>query len=184
MRATADAARRTFAPELLLLEPDTLRREVLGEDWESDRQRSLRAKTDKQGRTARVGLVATVLAVDGPRELLGTVVLVQEVVGDLLEVREVRVEQRRAEAAKVAVLGVVDLDDAPRVATRADELATDLNLLLGSNDGERKQGLRRKWDRISTRPKRKVRARVRSTRSSLLSAIVSSSSSSWSYGKL
>lgn len=104
--------------------------------------------------------------------------------GDLLEVREVRVEQRRAEAAKVAVLGVVDLDDAPRVATRADELATDLNLLLGSNDGERKQGLRRKWDRISTRPKRKVRARVRRTRSSLLSAIVSSSSSSWSYGKL
>lgn len=49
---------------------------------------------------------------------------------DLLEVCEVRVEESVTQTAKVRVLRVVDLDDAPRVATTANELAVDLDLFL------------------------------------------------------
>lgn len=70
------------------------------------------------------------------RELLRTVRLVEDVVRERLKLGEMRVEQRAAEAAEVAVLGVVDLNDAPRVDARADELAVNLDLVLGADDGE------------------------------------------------
>lgn len=44
--------------------------------------------------------------------LLSTVVLVEEVVSDLLEVGEVGAQESRAKAREVGVLGVVDFDEA------------------------------------------------------------------------
>ena len=71
--------------------------------------------------------------------------------GQRLEVREMRagyrlvmkirwsnkktiLEQSGPETAKVRVLRVVDFRIAPRVDTSTDELAIDLNFLLGAND--------------------------------------------------
>ena len=53
-------------------------------------------------------------------ELVGAVVLVQEVVGVLLELFHVCADQHLAQLDKVAVLLVVDLDDTPWVATATD----------------------------------------------------------------
>ncbi|KAI6760799.1 hypothetical protein HG530_009659 [Fusarium avenaceum] len=69
--------------------------------------------------------------------LLGTVVLVQEVVGDFLQISQVAVEQRRSNSEKIGVTRVVDLDDTPGVVTSADLAATNLDNILRSNNGER-----------------------------------------------
>ena len=53
-------------------------------------------------------------------ELLGTVVLVESVVGVLLELLHVCADKHLAKLDEVAVLLVVNLDDAPRVTTSAD----------------------------------------------------------------
>ena len=50
-------------------------------------------------------------------------------------------EQSAPEAAEVAVLGVVNFSDTPRVDPSTDGLAVNLNLLFGTNDGERHHGL-------------------------------------------
>jgi hypothetical protein len=63
-------------------------------------------------------------------------------VRNLLEVCQVRVEQARAQPHKVAVLRVVDLDNAPRVPPGADDLAVpNVNLFLTSDNGKRQKGL-------------------------------------------
>ena len=56
---------------------------------------------------------------NGLGELLGTVVLVEEVVGDFLEVGEMRVEEGGANGQEVGVARVVDFDRAPWVLTFA-----------------------------------------------------------------
>ena len=53
--------------------------------------------------------------------LLGTVVLVEEVVGDLLQVGEVGAQESRAEAREVRVLGVVDLNETVGGGERSDD---------------------------------------------------------------
>ena len=63
-------------------------------------------------------------------ELVGTVVLVQEVVGVLLELLHVGADEHLAQLDEVAVLLVVDLDNTPGVAT-----ATDLAAVGGSHFG-------------------------------------------------
>ncbi|KAI3475748.1 hypothetical protein L1887_62826 [Cichorium endivia] len=70
-------------------------------------------------------------------ELVGAVVLVQEVVGVLLELLHVRADEHLAQLDEVAVLLVVDLDDAPGVAAAAD-LATfgGGDLGVGADDSE------------------------------------------------
>lgn len=70
-------------------------------------------------------------------ELLGTVVLVQSVVGVFLELFHVCADQHLSQLDKVAVLFVVDFDDTPWVATTADLAAirTD-DLGVGTNNGE------------------------------------------------
>lgn len=78
-----------------------------------------------------------VIAVNSPRELLGTVVFVEEVVGDLLEVGKMCVEQCGSETSKVRVLGVVNLNDTPRVLAGTDRLAVDYDVFLGTDNGER-----------------------------------------------
>lgn len=60
---------------------------------------------------------------------------------DLLEVGQVGRKECVAEALEVAVLRVVDLDDAPRVAARAHGLAVDLDLLLRADDRKGHEGL-------------------------------------------
>ena len=89
-------------------------------------------------------------------------------------------EQGAPKAAEVTVLGIVDLRNAPRVDSSTDRLAIHLNFLLGANDRERHHGL------LQSGKLNKGLKRMHSvlTRSSLLSWIVSSSSSSMSYGKL
>jgi hypothetical protein len=75
-------------------------------------------------------------ALDGLAELLGTVVLVQEVVGDLLQISKMAVQQRRADGKEVGVAGVIDLDDTPGVLASADLAASDLDDVLGADDSE------------------------------------------------
>ena len=105
-----------LATELLLLETHALGGEVLGQD----------------GRV--------LLGVDRPRELLGTVRLVKDVVGEGLELSQMSVEKCAPQAAEVGVLGVVDLDDAPRIDACTDELAVNFNLVLGTDNGKRHEG--------------------------------------------
>lgn len=70
-------------------------------------------------------------------ELVGPVVLVQEVVGVLLELLHVGADQHLAQLDKVAVLLVVDLDDTPGVATAADVTTVSSGHLgVGTNNGE------------------------------------------------
>lgn len=70
-------------------------------------------------------------------ELVGPVVLVQEVVGVLLELLHVGADQHLAQLDKVAVLLVVDLDDTPGVATATDATTVSSGHLgVGTNNGE------------------------------------------------
>ena len=75
-------------------------------------------------------------ALDALAQLLGTVILVQEVVGDLLEVRQVAVEKCRADGEEVRVTRVVDLHHAPRVLAGADLAAANLHHVLGADNSE------------------------------------------------
>ena len=70
-------------------------------------------------------------------ELVGTVVLVQEVVGVLLELFHVGADQHLSQLDKVAVLLIVDLDDTPGVAT-ATNFATvsSGHLVVGTDNSE------------------------------------------------
>lgn len=56
--------------------------------------------------------------------------------GNLLEIREMRVQERRADSGKVGVARVVDLNETPWVLPGTDLLAVDLNDILASDDGE------------------------------------------------
>jgi hypothetical protein len=70
-------------------------------------------------------------------ELVRAVVLVEEVVGVLLELLHVGADQHLAQLDEVAVLLVVDLDDTPGVATTTDTAAVGGgDLGVGTNDGE------------------------------------------------
>lgn len=69
-------------------------------------------------------------------QLLGTVVLVQEVVGDLLQVGQMAVKQSGSDGQEVGVAGIVNLHDTPWVLASADLAATNLNDFLRANDGE------------------------------------------------
>jgi hypothetical protein len=93
-----------------------------------------------------------------------------------------RVKQCRAQATKVAVLGVVDFHDTPRVSAGTDELTVNLDLLFGADDGKGKKSLI--GQQLQSERCEKQEQTVDRTLSSLLSWIVSSSSSSTSYGKL
>ena len=71
-------------------------------------------------------------------ELVGPVVLVEEVVGVLLEFLHVCADQHLAQLDEVAVLFVVDFDHAPWVATSADSATLrGLDLGVGADDSER-----------------------------------------------
>ena len=74
-------------------------------------------------------------------QLVGTVVLVELVVGVLLELLHVGSDEHLAKLNEVTVLLVIDLDDTPRVGTTAD-LATigAGDLVVGTNDSERNLG--------------------------------------------
>lgn len=75
-------------------------------------------------------------AVNALAELLGTVVLVEEVVGDLLQVSQVAVEQGAADGQKVRVPGVLDLDDTPRVLPGAHFPVVDLHEVFRAHNGK------------------------------------------------
>lgn len=67
-------------------------------------------------------------------ELVGTVVLVEVVVGVLLELLHVSADKHLSELDEVAVLLVVHLDDTPRVATATDLAAIGGGDLVSSTD--------------------------------------------------
>lgn len=73
---------------------------------------------------------------DALRQLLSTVVFVQEIVGDFLEISKMAVEERRSDSEEVRVAGVVNLDNTPGVLTSANLSTTNLNNLLGTNNCE------------------------------------------------
>lgn len=94
-----------------------------------------------------------------PRELLGTVGLVQHIVSQSLQVREmcptatldrplrtihaieIVPEQRAPQSAEIGVLGIVNLYYSPRVNTAADVDTIDFNFLLGAHNGKGHHGL-------------------------------------------
>ena len=74
-------------------------------------------------------------------ELVRSVVLVQVVVGVLLELLHVGTDEHLAELDEVAVLLVIDLNHTPRVATATDLAPVGIcDLVVGTNDGERDLG--------------------------------------------
>ncbi len=75
-------------------------------------------------------------SVDALAQLLGTVVLIQKVVRDLLEVGQMAVQQGAADGQEVRVARVVDLDDAPRVLSGSHAPAADLDHVVRADDGE------------------------------------------------
>lgn len=70
------------------------------------------------------------------RQLLGTVILVQEVMGDLLQVGQMTVEQGGANGQEVRVARVVDLDNSPRVLASANLATANLDSLLRTYNSE------------------------------------------------
>jgi len=91
-----------------------------------------RAKTQKA-----VENVHSSTALDTLAKLLGTVVLVKEVVGDFLKVGEMAVKKRRPNGQEVGVAWVIDLHNTPWVLTCADLAAVDLNDILRADYGKR-----------------------------------------------
>ena len=75
-------------------------------------------------------------ALDVLAQLVGAVVLVEEVVGDLLEVGQVAVQQGAADGQEVRVARVLHLDQAPGVLPRAHPAPAHVDGLLGADDGE------------------------------------------------
>lgn len=75
-------------------------------------------------------------AINTLAQLLRPVILIQKIVRDLLEIRQMAVQQRAPDGQEVRVPRVVDLDDAPGILPRADAAAADLDDLLAADDGE------------------------------------------------
>lgn len=71
--------------------------------------------------------------------------LIQEVVDDLLQIRQVGVQQSRPEPSEIRMLGVVDLDYSPWVTATSDLLTVGIDDLFRADDGEWEEGLRYKW---------------------------------------
>ena len=74
--------------------------------------------------------------IDALAELLGTVVLVEEVVGNFLQVTQVAVKESAANGEEVGVTRVLNLDNSPWVLACAHFAVIDLDEILGSNNGE------------------------------------------------
>lgn len=74
-------------------------------------------------------------------QLLGTESLVVGLRGGLDEILEVRAEEEVPEVDELAVLLVLDVDDAPPVLAAADLLAIDDDVLLRADDGEGNKAL-------------------------------------------
>ena len=78
-----------------------------------------------------------VLLVSHPQQLLSTVVLVVNVVGELAQLLHVCADQHLAKLDKVAVVLVVDLNHTPGVLAAADKASIgSLNGLVRSDNGE------------------------------------------------
>ena len=69
-------------------------------------------------------------------ELLRTIVLIQEVMGNLLQVGKMAVKERGSNGEEVRVARVVHLDNTPGVLAGADRSAADLDNVLGADNGE------------------------------------------------
>lgn len=74
------------------------------------------------------------------QQLLGTERLVMDLRGRLNKILEMSAEEEVPEVNELAVVLILNVDDAPPVLATTDLLAIDNNRLLGSNDGE--------WDQI------------------------------------
>ncbi len=111
-----DLAQLLLLPsQLFLLQPDALAGEIFG---------------------VHGGIEIVGSALHALGQLLGTVILVEEIVRDFLQVREVGMQQRAADGEEVAVAWVVDLDDPPGILAGADAAAANLDDFLGADDGE------------------------------------------------
>ena len=73
-----------------------------------------------------VVVIVRVIGRHGFAEFLCAVVLVEEIVGNFLQVREVGVQQCGADGEEVRVARVVDFDNTPRVCAGADAFAFEL----------------------------------------------------------
>lgn len=75
-------------------------------------------------------------ALDRLAELLGTVILVEEVVGDFLQVGQMAVKKGGSDGQEIRVAGVVNLDDAPGILAGSDTAAVNLDDFFGADDSE------------------------------------------------
>lgn len=73
---------------------------------------------------------------DALAEFLGTVVLVQEVMGNLLQIGQMAVEESAANGEEIRVALVLDFYDTPWVLSSSHLAATDLEHVLGADNGE------------------------------------------------
>jgi len=69
-------------------------------------------------------------------KLLGTVVFVEEVVGDLLQISQMAVQQSTTDGQEIRVSWVVNLDNTPWILSGSDLAPTDLNNIFGPNNGK------------------------------------------------
>lgn len=83
------------------------------------------------------------------QELLGTEGLVVDLRGGLNKILQVGAEEEVAQVDKLAVVLVLNVDDAPPVLTAADLLAVDDDVLLRADNGEGNEAL---WRVVSSGP--------------------------------
>lgn len=89
-----------------------------------------------QVRNSELRNVPSRSTINALRELLSTVVLVKEVVDDLLEISQVAVKKGGTNGQEVRVARVIDLNNTPWVLARANLAASNLNDVLGTNNGK------------------------------------------------
>lgn len=76
-------------------------------------------------------------AFDTLTKLLSTVVLIEEVVGNLLQVCQMAVEEGGPNSKEVGVTRVINLDNTPRILASSNLAATNLDDVFGANDSKR-----------------------------------------------
>lgn len=121
---------RTLPERLLLVA-------VHGHTLRAAAQLAVRGGADRSA--AAVALCATLLQ---RQQLLSTEALVVDLGRRLDQVLEMCAEQEVPQIDELAVVLVLDVDDAPPVLATSDLLAVDNDRLLGANDGEGNETLK------------------------------------------
>lgn len=119
-----------FSAKLLLLQSDGLGSQVL---W-VHRSITMHVSLGSTSRTREY--VRSTATINALAELLCAPVLVEEIMGDLLQIGQMAVQQSAADSQEIGVPWVIDLNHSPWILAGSDFASTDLNGLLGSDNRE------------------------------------------------